>query len=116
MVAHHIAAGHYSAIETAKMIVAGEPLPNLTMDDLNQMNEQHAKENAGCTKDEVLSILSQKGAAVNNFVAALGDGDLDRRAFHPILGADVTTEQYVKMVMIDSSGDHLTNMKVTTGT
>jgi hypothetical protein len=116
VVAHHIAAGHYSAIETAKMIVAGEPLPNLTMDDLNQMNAQHAEENAGCTKDDVLSVLSQKGAAVNDFVAALGDGDLDRSAFHPALGADISAEQYVKMVIIDSSAGHLDNMKVTTGT
>jgi hypothetical protein len=113
VVAYHIGAGHYGAIETARMIVAGEPLPNMTMDDLNRMNDQLAEENAGCTKDEVLNILDEKGGAVADFVAALGDEDLDRTAFHPVLGADITTEQYVDMVMVQSSSEHLANMKAT---
>ena len=50
VVAHHVAAGHYSALDLVKMIVAGETLPPLTMDTIDQMNVQHAQENADCIR------------------------------------------------------------------
>jgi len=51
-VAHHVAAGHYGILDWAKMIVAGEALPELTMDDIDQMNAKHAKEHVNCTKSD----------------------------------------------------------------
>jgi hypothetical protein len=57
VVAHHVAAGHYSSLDLVKMIVAGETLPPLTMETIDQMNAQHAKEHANCTTEEVLGLL-----------------------------------------------------------
>ena len=115
VVARHVGAGHYGALDFAKMIVAGEKTPDMKMDDIDAMNAQHAKENAHCTKDEVLSILRAKGDAMVDYISGLDDADLDRTADFPAAGGNISAQQFIEYVVLNSGGEHLTSLKATLG-
>ena len=109
--ARHIGAGHFEAIGLAEMIITGQKLPELTMEDFRQMGNQHAREHANCTREEVLAILRKNGAAAADFVVGKTDAELDRQAFLSVTGGDVSARQLLEYVILDSGGEHLANMK-----
>ena len=104
VVARHIGAGHYSgAVDMAKMIVAGEKMV--------EMANTHAREHADCSRAEVLDLLNSNGAAFADYVADLDDTELDRSAHLALVGGDVSTQQLIELVIFESGGEHLANMK-----
>jgi hypothetical protein len=111
VVARHIGAGHYGAAALAKMIVDAVKLPELTMEQINEMANQHARENAGCTKAEVLGILKNEGAALVGFAASLGDAELDRTGYFAAIGSAMSTQQFIEGVVLMSGAEHFANMK-----
>jgi hypothetical protein len=48
--ARHIGAGHLEVVGLAKMIVSGKQLPEMTMPQLIDMANEHARRHAGCRK------------------------------------------------------------------
>jgi hypothetical protein len=115
VVARHVAAAHYSVLDLAKMIAAGQPLPEMSMDAINEMNAQHAQEHADCSKDEVLGILRDQGSSITDFVAGLSDADLDRTAYLALTGGDMSTQQFIEAIVLQSGGEHLASMKAAAG-
>ena len=115
VVARHIAAGHYGALNLAKMIVAGESLPELSGEMIDQMNAQHAEKHTGCTKEEVLGYLRAKGSELADYVTGLSEDDLDRIGHLAAVGGDVTTEKFIELVILNSGKEHFENMKSATG-
>jgi hypothetical protein len=115
VVARHLGAGHYSALDFAKMIVAGEKMPDLTMDGIDEMNAQHAKEHAACTKNEVLDILRTNGAAMVDYISGLDDADLDRTTDFPAAGGKISAQQFIEYIVLQSGGEHLTSLRTTIG-
>ena len=115
VVARHIGAGHFGALNLAKMIVAGEPLPELSGEMIDQMNAQHAQKHTGCTKDEVLGYLRNKGSKLAEYVASLNDEDLDRVGRLDVVGGDVTTEKFIEFVILNSGKEHFEHMKAAVG-
>ena len=115
VVARHIAASHYGALGLAKMMVAGEKLPDLTGGVIDQLNLKHAEKHRQCTRDEVLKALRENGASVAEFLAGLGDTDLDRTGHIAAAGGDMTTEQLIANIILRSGGDHFANAKAATG-
>lgn len=111
VVAHHVAAGHFGALDFVRMIVAGEAMPEITMEAIDQMNAQHAKEHANCTREEVLGLLRENGSAFAGYLAGLSDADLERTGHLAAIGGDVSAQQFVEMVILQSSSEHLTSMK-----
>ena len=111
VVAHHVAAGHCGSLDLVKMIVAGETLPPLTMDVIHKMNAQHAREHADCTREEVLALLRENGAAFVDYLAGLSDTELHHTAYLAAIDDDVSAQQIVEMIILQSAGDHLTSMK-----
>ena len=116
VVAHHIAAGHLGAIDFVKMIVDGEAIPEITMEAIDQMNAQHAKEHANCTKDEVLALLRENGSAFASYLEGLREADLARTGYLAAIGGDVSAQQLIEMVILQSGGEHLDNMRAATRT
>jgi len=115
VVARHVAASHYGAIGLAKMMVAGEKLPGLTEDAIDQMNSKHAEKHRNCTRDEVLGALRENGTSLADFVAKLSDADLDRSGHLAAVGGDMTTEQLIVNIILQSGGEHLANARAATG-
>ncbi len=111
VVAHHVAAAHYGVLDWVKMIAAGETLPELTMDAIDQMNAKHAEDHANCTKSEVIGLLKQNGSSIARFVAELDDEKLDCTSHLELVGGKISTQQFIESVIIQSGGEHLSNMK-----
>jgi len=110
--ARHIGAGHYEgAAWLTKMIVAGEKLPELTGEQIDQMANQHAREHADCTKAEVLEILRKNGDMLVAFAARLDDADLDRTGYLAAIGGDLSAQQLLENVVLQSGGQHFANLK-----
>jgi hypothetical protein len=97
------------------MIVAGEKMPDLTMDGIDEMNAQHAKEHAACTKNEVLDILRTNGAAMVDYISGLDDADLDRTTDFPAAGGKISAQQFIEYIVLQSGGEHLTSLRTTIG-
>jgi hypothetical protein len=115
VVARHIAASHYGALGLAKMMVAGEKLPELTEGVIDQMNSKHAEKHRHCTQDEVLKTLRENGTSVADYVAGLGDTDLDRSGHIAAAGGDMTTEHLIVNIIIRFGGEHFAHAKAATG-
>ena len=116
VVAHHVAAGHFGAIDLVRMIVAGEAMPEITMEAIDQMNAQHAKEHANCTQEEVLGLLRKNGTAFASYLEGLSEEDLVRTGYFAAIGGDVSAQQLIEMLILQSAGEHLESMKAATGT
>ena len=116
VVAHHVAAGHFGAIDFVRMIVAGEAIPEITMETIDQMNAQHAKEHANCTREEVLALLRKNGSAFTGYLEGLSETDLVRTGYLAAIGGDVSAQQLIEMVILQLGGEHLDSMKAATGT
>jgi len=115
VVARHIAASHYGALGLAKMMVAGEKLPELTEGVIDQLNSKHAEKHHHCTRDEVLKTLRENGTSAADYVAGLSDIDLDRSGHIAAAGGDMTTEHLIVNIIIRNSGEHFANAKAATG-
>jgi hypothetical protein len=113
--ARHIGAGHYAIMDLARMIVDGVALPPLTGEQIVQMANEHAREHADCSKAEVLEILKKNGESLAQFAAALGDDELDRTGFLTMLNRDVSTQQFLEAVILQSGGEHLNSMRAAKG-
>jgi hypothetical protein len=109
--ARHIGAGHFKAIGFARMMVSGEKLPEITMEQLNAMANEHARQHADCTRVEVLEVLRQNGAALVDYVAGLTDAELNRKGHLSLAGGELTTQQFIEAVILESGGEHLASMR-----
>jgi len=115
VVARHVAASHFGALGLVKMIVAGEKLPDLSGAAIDQMNVKHADKHRNCTRDEVLKTLRENGGSGVDYVAGLGDADLDRIGHVAAAGGDLTVEQIFENIILRSAGEHLAHTKAATG-
>ena len=116
VVAHHVAAGHFGAIDLVRIIVTGEAMPEITMGAIDQMNAQHAKEHANCTTEEVLGLLRENGSAFAGYLGGLSEADLARTGYLALIGGDVSAHQLIEMIIFQMGGEHLDSMKAATGT
>ncbi len=115
VVARHIVASHIGAIGLAKMLVAGEKLPELTGGAIDQMNLKHAEKHRLCTRSDVLKILRENGASAADYVAGLRDADLDRTGHIAAAGGDMTIEQIIEHIILRSAGEHFAHVKAAAG-
>ncbi len=116
VVARHIGASHIGgAIQMAGMVVKGERFPEMTMEQIDNMANEHARKHADCTKAEVLNVLRKNGDALVQFVAGLDDAGLDRTAYLPALGTEVSTLQLIENVVFTSAAEHFAGIKKVVG-
>lgn len=115
VVVRHLAASHYGVLGLAKMMVAGEKLPEFTEDVVNQMNHKHAEKHRGCTREEVLKILRDNGASLADYVAGLSDADLERTGHIAAAGGDLTTGDLVTAIILRNGGEHIAHVKAAAG-
>ena len=113
--AYHLGAGHFAIFDMAGMIVRGEDLPPLTMDQINAMSDKQAREHADCTKAEAIEALRKNSAEMVAFVAGLTDEELDRKGSMPAFGGEATTEQLIQFVIFESAMRHFDSMKTAVG-
>ena len=113
--AYHMGAGHFAISDMASMIIRGEDLPPLTMDQVNAMSKKQTQDHVDCTKADALGALRKKSEGMVAFVAGLSDDELDRKGSMPAFGGEVTTEQLIRYVIFDSAMQHFDSMKAAVG-
>ncbi len=113
--ARHIGANHYRAVSAAKMILNGEKFPEMTMEQVTEYANRHAREHADCTKSEVLDVLRKQGRMLVEFTGGLEDSELDRAGYLPALGMDMTVEQFIESVILQQGNQHFESIKAAAG-
>ena len=109
VVIRHVAEGHYGVKALAQMIIKGDPLPELTMEAVIKMGNDHAREHADCTREEVRALLEQNGRALIEFIANLTEDELDCQGQMALLGGDVSAQQILEMLILPAAADPLTS-------
>jgi hypothetical protein len=109
--AHHLAGGLEAVSGIITGIVAGKSPDNFTMGMLDQMNAQHAKEHANCTKAETAALL-KKGAAM---VRGLSDEQLAKSGIVFTGVPPMTAEQLIQRGLIMHIDEHLGSIRKTVG-
>ncbi len=112
--ARHIGSGHYRVIGLVKMIINDEKLPDFTAEQVNESGNKHARKHADCTREEVLDVLKKNGTSLVDFVTGLDDAELDSKGYLSLVGSEITAQQFLEDVILQSGGEHLTNMKAAT--
>lgn len=115
VVAHHVATGHAGISNLVKAVAGGQAVPNLTMATLDQMNAQHAKEHAHCTKAETLELHKKNAAAAAALVRGLSDAQLDRSGSVLAGMPAMTTQQVVERILINHVNEHLSSIRAVVG-
>ena len=113
--ARHIGAGHFAISKMAAMIVRGEDLPPLSMDQINTMSDKDSRKHADCTKVEALELLRKNSTELAAFAVGLTDDELDRKGSMPAFGGEVTTEQLVDFIIFQSAAQHFDSMRAAVG-
>jgi hypothetical protein len=116
VVAHHIAMSHAGISNLVKSVASGKSVPTLTMAALDQMNAQHAKEHAGCSKSETLELHKKNAAAAAAIVRGLSDAELDRTGGVLIGMPPMSTQQAVEQILIKHANEHLGSIRAALGT
>lgn len=76
--AHHVARSYEPITHIVKALAAGQALPTFTPQMLDEMNAQHAKEFAACTRSETIALFKQGSTAAAAAVRGLSDAELAR--------------------------------------
>ena len=111
--AHHVARSYEPITNIVQTIAAGQTLPHFTPQMLDEMNAQHSKEFAGCTKAETVALLRKGGAAAAAAVRALSDAELAKTGtvfagMPPMSAADM-----VKRALFGHLDEHLGSIRKT---
>ena len=112
--ARHIGVGHYPLIGWVQLVVDGQSLPGITMDEVNQMNDQHAQDHANCTKAEVIEILRANSAKALDYWTTLSDEDLERQSYFKLFDTDINAGDLFTSLLIDIATAHFESMKAAT--
>jgi Mycothiol maleylpyruvate isomerase N-terminal domain len=103
--AHHAAGSSGPIAMMAHAAATAGPMPPITPDGLNQMNLEHSKQFANCSKEETLKLLSETTPQAASVVRGLSDDQLANRAMLP-LGMELSAEQIIENVLIGHMAGH----------
>lgn len=114
--AHHLASAFEPVSGIVTAIVSGRPRGgNFTRAMLDEMNAQHAREYANCTKAETLPLFQEKAAVAAKVVRGLADGDFAKSATVFTDAPPMTAEQIVYGGLIKHIDEHLGSIRQTVG-
>src|SRR6266851_941214 len=98
-----------------KTIAAGQALPHFTPQMLDEMNAQHAKEFAGCTKPETIALHKKGAAAAAAAVRGLSDAELAKTGTVFTGIPPMSAEEMVKRALLGHVDEHLGSIRTTIG-
>ena len=113
--AHHIARSYEPVTHIIKTIAAGQALPHFTPQMLDEMNAQHAKEFAGCTKAETIALHKKGAAAAAAAVRGLSDAELAKTGTVFTGMPPMSAEEMVKRALLGHVDEHFGSIRKTIG-
>jgi len=111
----HLGDGHFAIYKTLEMIIEGQGLPQLSMDQIDAESKRNAQTHMDYTRAAALEKLRQNGAAFASLVAGLSDDDLARQGRMPAFGAAVSVAQVIDYVVFQSGREHFDRMQAAVG-
>ena len=112
--AHHIASAHQGIGGIMKALADGKSGPNIPMEGLHQMNAQHAKDFANCTKAETLELHKKNAAAAVGMLRSIDDAAFERTAT-VFTGAPAMSAAQMAGILASHIDEHLGSIKKTVG-
>ncbi|MEO8620761.1 MAG: DinB family protein [bacterium] len=112
VIVHHVANRYPIEIELAQTLAAGNPIADVTWNDVNAINSRHAKEFGAVTKEEALALLKRNSAIAAAAVRALTDDELDRAATVSLnANAPLTCQFFIEAHVLSHSFHHLARLR-----
>jgi len=95
VVVHHVGTMYPIEIELAQKLAAGQAVEGVTWDAVHELNANHAREHANCTKEEAIELVQRNSRAAAAAVRALSDEQLDSAAGLSLNGDGPRTCQFM---------------------
>jgi len=116
VVVHHVASVYPLEIQLAETLGAGKPVTGVTMDDVHALNADHARDNAGVTKEAALSLLRTNATAAAAAIRGLSDDELDQAAPASLYGdAPVSCQFMLEDHAVRHSYHHAARIRAAVG-
>jgi Mycothiol maleylpyruvate isomerase N-terminal domain len=113
--AHHLAGSYERVPDIATGLAAGQSFGSFTRKILDERNAQHAKEFAGCTKEETLTLHRKGAAKAASVVRGFRDEQLAKRGILFTDAPPMTVEQLIMGALIDHTDEHYDSIRKTVG-
>ena len=113
--AHHLAGSYERVPDIAMGLVAGQSFGNFTRKMLDERNAQHAKDFAGCTREETLALHRKGAAKAAAVIRGLSDGQLAKSGTLFIDAPPMTVEQLIMAALIQHTDEHYGSIRKTIG-
>src|SRR4029450_4244903 len=114
--AHHLAGGLEAVSGIVTGLVAGAPpRAGFTTAVLEQMNAQHAKEHANCTKAETVALFQKGAATATAMLRGLSDDQLEKSGTVFSDAPPMTAEQLIMRGLLSPIDEHIGSIRKTVG-
>ena len=114
--AHHLAGALGAVAGIVTGIVSGAPSRGtFTRAMLDEMNAQHAKEHADCTRAETLALFQTGAATASTVLRGLSDDQLAKRGTVFTDVPPMTAEQLIMMGLLGHIDEHMGSIRKTVG-
>jgi hypothetical protein len=114
--AHHLAGGLEAVAGIVKGLVASAPpRGNFTRAILDQMNAQHARDHADCTRAETLALFQKGAATASAVVRGLSDDQLAKTGTVFSDVPPMTAEQLIMLGLVSHIDEHMGSIRKTVG-
>jgi hypothetical protein len=109
VIAHHVATNGDWIVQRIQTMLAGGPLAPVNQ---REINAEHARNNAGVTKDDVLRLLRASRSRIADAVRAIPDNQLDVQRDTPV--GPMSAAQRVERVLIGHMKQHQGSIEAAT--
>ena len=109
---HHVASSYQAEVDLASQLASGKPIVGVTMDVIDGINADHAKEFAQAAKQDVLTLLRENSKVAADRVRKFTDAELDN-ANNVSLNANapLTTQFFLEDHALRHSFTHLESIR-----
>lgn len=112
LVIHHVASVYPVEIQLARVIASGNPILDVTVAGINEMNAQHANEFALVEKDETLRLLKNNSEEAAKSIREFSNEQLQNCQPISLYGnAPLTTQFFIEDHAVRHSFHHLSKLK-----
>ena len=111
--AHHVARSYEPITGIIKAVAAGQALPPFTRQMLDEMNAQHAKEFAVCSKPETIALQKKGAADAAAVVRGLSDAELAKTGTVFTGMPPMSAEDMVKGALLGHIDEHFGSIRKT---
>lgn len=114
VVIHHVAHVYPTEIKLAQVLASGEAITGATMEVINQMNAEHAKEFTSVSKTETLELLKHNSQVAAKSIEQFTNEELESSAPVSLYAeAPLTAQFFIEDHALRHSYHHLAKIKET---